>query len=88
MWPADSPPIEAREFARATSRRRFGGTADHGYDHLRERTSHGFRPRPRTSREGVVPADELTPARAADQAYWAPALRDRLAAAGVRFLAP
>jgi hypothetical protein len=106
VWLADSLPVEACRFARATFCRRFAGAADYGYDHLVKRTFYGFRLHLRVSREGVILAYELAPARAADRAvlpalkppagttgigdrgYWDPALRDRLADAGVRLLAP
>jgi hypothetical protein len=65
-WLVDSLPIDACQFARATFRRRFAGTADYGYDHLRERTDYGFRLHLRTSREGVIEAFLLSSARPAD----------------------
>jgi hypothetical protein len=67
-WLVDSLPIEACQFARATFCRRFQGEADYGYDHLRKRTYYGFRLHLRTSREGLIEAYELTPARVADAA--------------------
>ncbi len=65
-WLVDSLPIDACQFARATFCRRFAGTADYGYDHLRKRTYYGFRLHLRTSREGVIEAFEVTTARVAD----------------------
>jgi DDE family transposase len=106
LWLVDSLPIDACQFARATSCRRFGGQADYGYCHLRKRTFYGFRLHLRTSRDGVILAYQLAPARAGERAvlpelglpagstgigdrnYWAPELRDRLAAGGVALLAP
>jgi hypothetical protein len=67
-WLADSLPVDACQFARATSCKRFYGLADYGYDHLRQRTFYGFRLHLRVSREGVILAYELAPARAADRA--------------------
>ena len=67
-WLVDSLPIEACRFARATFCTRFAGVADYGYDHLVKRTFYGFRLHLRTSREGVIEAYELAPARAADRA--------------------
>jgi hypothetical protein len=63
-WLVDSLPIEACRFARATFCSRFAGAADYGYDHLVKRTFYGFRLHLRTSREGVILAYELAPARA------------------------
>jgi hypothetical protein len=106
VWLVDSLPVEACQFARATFCKRFYGVADYGYDHVRKRTFYGFRLHLRTSREGVILAYELAPARVADRAmleelnppagstgigdrgYWDPALQQRLAARGVRLLAP
>jgi hypothetical protein len=106
VWLADSLPVDACQFARATFCKRFYGLADYGYDHVRKRTFYGFRLHLRVSREGVILAYELAPARAADRAvleelnpppgstgigdrgYWDPALQRRLAARGVRLLAP
>src|SRR5262245_35181594 len=90
----------------ATFCKRFAGLADYGYDHLIKRTFYGFRLHLRTTRDGVILAYQLAPARASDKAvlpelgplagstgigdrgYWDPALRERLAEGGVRFLAP
>jgi len=106
VWLADSLPVHACQFARATFCRRFRGQADYGYDHLIKRTFYGFRLHPRTTREGVVLAYELAPARAADAAvlaelappegstgiadrgYGGAPLRQQMAEAGVRLLAP
>jgi len=106
LWLVDSLPIDACQFARATFCRRFAGAADYGYCHLRKRTFYGFRLHLRTSRDGVILAYQLAPARANEKAvlpelglpvgsagigdrnYWAPELRDRLAAGGVALLAP
>jgi hypothetical protein len=68
LWLADSLPIEACKFARATFCRRFGGEADYGYDHVVKRTFYGFRLHLRASRDGVVLSYELAPARANDKA--------------------
>jgi hypothetical protein len=65
-WLVDSLPIDACQFARATFCRRFAGTADYGYDHLRKRIYYGFRLHLRTSREGVIEAFLVTSARPAD----------------------
>jgi len=67
-WLVDSLPIDACQFARATFCRRFAGTADYGYDHLRKRTYYGFRLHLRTSRAGVIEAFLVTSARVADAA--------------------
>jgi hypothetical protein len=106
LWLADSLPLEACKFARATFCRRFRGQADYGYDHGIKRTFYGFRLHVRASRDGVILGYQLAPARASDKAvlpelglpsgsvgigdrnYWDPALRERLAAAGVALLAP
>jgi hypothetical protein len=106
VWLADSLPVPACQFARATFCRRFRGVADYGYDHLIKRTFYGFRLHLRTTREGVILAYELAPARAADAAvlaelappegstgiadrgYGGPPLRQEMASAGVRLLAP
>jgi hypothetical protein len=71
VWLADSLPVHACQFARATFCRRFRGQADYGYDHLIKRTFYGFRLHLRTTREGLVLAYELAPARAADAAVLA-----------------
>jgi hypothetical protein len=68
IWLADSLPIEACKFARASFCRRFAGEADFGHDHLAKRTFYGFRLHLRTSRDGVVLSYELAPARANDKA--------------------
>jgi hypothetical protein len=68
VWPADSLPVAACQFARATFRRRFRGEADYGYDHCIKRTFRGSRLHLRASRDGVIRAYELAPARAADKA--------------------
>jgi hypothetical protein len=106
VWLVDSMPVPACQFARATFCRRFRWEADYGYDHLAKRTFYGFRLHLRTTREGVILAWRLAPARAADaavvpelepppgttgvgdRAYWSPAVRAELAAAGVTLLAP
>jgi hypothetical protein len=106
VWLVDSLPIDACQFARATFCRRFAGQADYGYCHLRKRTFYGFRLHLRTTRDGVILAYQLAPARASERAvltelgpeagttgigdrnYWSPELRERLAAAGVRLVAP
>jgi hypothetical protein len=67
-WLVDSLPIEACKFARATFCERFRGVADYGYDHLVKRTFYGFRLHLRVSRDGVILAYELAPARASDRA--------------------
>lgn len=71
VWLADSLPIEACKFARATFCQRFGGEADYGYDHVVKRTFYGFRLHLRTTRDGVVSAYQLAPARANDKAVLA-----------------
>lgn len=68
LWLADSLPIDACQFARASFCRRFGGQADYGYCHLRKRTFYGFRLHLRTSRDGVVLGYQLAPARASEKA--------------------
>jgi hypothetical protein len=68
VWLADSLPVEACKFARATFCQRFGGEADYGYDHVVKRTFYGFRLHLRASRDGVLLAYELAPARANDKA--------------------
>jgi hypothetical protein len=68
VWLVDSMPVPACQFARATFCRRFRGEADYGYDHLVKRTFYGFRLHLRTTREGVILACQLAPARAADAA--------------------
>jgi Transposase DDE domain len=68
VWLVDSLPIPACQFARATYCRRFRGEADYGYDHLLKRTFYGFRLHLRTSRDGVILACALAPARASDKA--------------------
>jgi Transposase DDE domain len=68
VWLVDSLPVDACQFARATFCRRFAGVADYGYCHLRKRTFYGFRLHLRTTRDGVVLAYELAPARAGEQA--------------------
>jgi hypothetical protein len=106
VWLVDGLPVPARGFARAPFCRRFRGEADYGYDHPVKRAFYGFRLHRRTTRDGVIPACQLAPARAADaaavfapgppaggtgvgdRAYWSPAVRAELAAAGVRLLAP
>jgi Transposase DDE domain len=106
VWLADSLPVHACQFARATFCRRFRGQADYGYDHLIKRTFYGFRLHLRTTREGLILAYELAPARAADAAllaelappegstgiadrgYGGAPLRQQMADAGVRLLAP
>jgi hypothetical protein len=64
----DSLPLDACQFARATFCHRFRGEADYGYCHLRERTYYGFRLHLRTSRDGVILAYQLAPARANEKA--------------------
>jgi hypothetical protein len=68
VWLVDSLPIEACRFARATFCDRFTGEADYGYDHCVKRTFYGFRLHLRTTRDGVIVAFELAPARASDKA--------------------
>jgi DDE family transposase len=68
VWLVDSLPIDACQFARATFCRRFAGVADYGYCHLRKRTFYGFRLHLRTSRDGVILAYQLAPARASERA--------------------
>jgi len=68
LWLVDSLPVEACKFARARFCRRFAGEADYGYDHGVKRTFYGFRLHLRTSRDGVVLAYELAPARVNDKA--------------------
>jgi hypothetical protein len=68
LWLVDSLPIDACQFARATFCRRFAGQADYGYCHLRKRTFYGFRLHLRTSRDGVILAYQLAPARASEKA--------------------
>jgi Transposase DDE domain len=68
LWLVDSLPLPACQFARATFCQRFAGVADHGYDHLIKRTFYGFRLHLRTSRDGVILACQLAPARASDKA--------------------
>jgi hypothetical protein len=68
LWLADSLPVEACQFARATFCARFGGAADYGYDHVIKRTFYGFRLHLRTSRDGVILACQLAPARASEKA--------------------
>jgi hypothetical protein len=64
LWLVDSLPIHACQFARATFCRRFAGQADYGYDHVLKRTFYGFRLHLRASRDGVILAYQLAPARA------------------------
>jgi hypothetical protein len=68
VWLVDSLPVHACQFARATFCRRFRGEADYGYDHLIKRTFYGFRLHLRSSRDGVILAYQLAPARASDRA--------------------
>lgn len=68
LWLADSMPVPACQFARATFCRRFRGQADYGYDHLLKRTFYGFRLHLRTTREGIILGYELAPARASEAA--------------------
>ena len=68
VWLADSMPVHACQFARATFCSRFRGEADYGYDHLIRRTFYGFRLHLRTTREGVILAYELAAARAGEAA--------------------
>jgi len=68
VWLVDSLPIDACQFARATFCRRFAGQADYGYCHLRKRTFFGFRLHLRVSRDGVILAYQLAPARASEKA--------------------
>src|SRR6476619_225627 len=63
VWLADSLPMEACKFARATFCKRFGGEADYGYDHVVKRTFYGFRLHLRTTRDGVILDSELARAR-------------------------
>jgi hypothetical protein len=106
VWLADSLPVEACKFARARFCQRLRGLADYGYDHGVKRTFYGFRLHVRATRDGVIQAFAVAPARAsekavlpelappagttgiADRGYYDPHLRERLAAAGVRFLTP
>jgi hypothetical protein len=106
VWLVDSLPVEACKFARARFCKRFRGLADYGYDHGVKRTFYGFRLHVRASRDGVIQAYELAPARAGDRellaelapppgttgvgdrGYYSPALRQRLAEAGVTLLTP
>jgi hypothetical protein len=71
VWLVDSLPIEACKFARATFCRRFAGQAAYGYDHLVKRTFYGFRLHLRSSRDGIILADDLAPAPVADRAMLA-----------------
>jgi hypothetical protein len=68
LWLVDSLPRPAGQFARATFCQRFRGVADYGYDHLIKRTFYGFRLHLRTSRDGVILACQLAPARASEKA--------------------
>jgi hypothetical protein len=68
VWLVDSLPVEACKFARARFCQRFGGTADYGYDHGVKRTFYGFRLHVRSTREGVIRAVVLAPARASEKA--------------------
>jgi len=68
VWLADSLPVEACKFARATFCQRFRGEADYGYDHLVKQRCYGFRLHLRVSRQGVIQALQLAPARASDRA--------------------
>lgn len=68
VWLADSMPVHACQFARATFCRRFAGLADYGYDHLIKRTFYGFRLHLRTTRDGVILDYELAPARSNEAA--------------------
>lgn len=106
VWLVDSMPVHACQFARATFCSRFYGEADYGYDHLVKRTFYGFRLHQRTTRDGVILAWELAPARAneaavlpelappegstgvGDRGYGGGPLREQMASAGVRLLAP
>ena len=106
VWLVDSMPIEACKFGRASFCQRLRGLADYGYDHGVKRTFYGFRLHLRTTREGVIVAYDVAPARVTEKAmlpelapppgtvgigdrgYYDPALRERLAAVGVRFLTP
>lgn len=71
VWLVDSLPIEACRFARATFCERFAGEADYGYDHCVKRTFYGFRLHVRATRDGVIQAFEVAPARASDKAVLA-----------------
>ena len=68
VWLVDSLPIDACQFARATFCQRFAGQADYGYCHLRKRTFYGFRLHLRVSRDGIILAYQLAPARASEKA--------------------
>jgi hypothetical protein len=68
VWLADSMPLHACQFARATFCARFRGQADYGYDHVLKRTFYGFRLHLRTTREGLILGYELAPARASEAA--------------------
>jgi Transposase DDE domain len=68
LWLVDSLALPACQFARATFCQRFRGVADYGYDHLIKRTFYGFRLHLRTSRDGVILACQLAPARASEKA--------------------
>jgi len=68
VWLVDSLPVEACRFARATFCGRFAGEADYGYDHCVKRTFYGFRLHVRATRDGVIQAFEVAPARASDKA--------------------
>ena len=82
VWLVDSLPIDACQFARATFCRRFAGVADYGYCHLRKRTFYGFRLHLRTTRDGVILAYQLAPARASERAVL-PELGLRSGTAGI-----
>ena len=68
VWLADSMPIHACQFARATFCGRFAGVADYGYDHLIKRTFYGFRLHTRTTRDGLIVDYELAAVRVHESA--------------------
>jgi hypothetical protein len=71
VWLVDSMPIEACKFGRASFCQRLRGIADYGYDHGIKRTFYGFRLHVRASREGVILAYAVAPARATEKAVLA-----------------
>jgi hypothetical protein len=68
VWLVDSLPIDACQCARASFCRRFAGVADYGHCTLRKRAFYGFRLHLHTSRDGVILAYQLAPARASERA--------------------
>ena len=81
-WLVDSLPIPACRFGRAPYRKRYYGQADYGYDYAARHVFYGFRLHLRASRDGVILAARLAPARASEPAV-APELGPPLGSVGI-----